>query len=74
MLFKIFRRYTFCPKISISLGCMNGSFGKNCMEKCGSNCISCNAVDGVCEFGCRPGWEGTFCEQSKFSNRLHSDI
>nr|XP_022309660.1 multiple epidermal growth factor-like domains protein 10 isoform X2 [Crassostrea virginica] len=44
-------------------GCMNGSFGKNCIERCGSNCISCNAVTGVCEIGCSPGYEGTFCEQ-----------
>ena len=49
-----------------SLGCMNGSFGRNCTARCGSNCISCNAVNGVCDFGCSPGWEGTFCEQGKF--------
>ena len=46
---------------------MNGSFGNNCIERCESNCLSCNAVSGVCEFGCNPGWEGDFCEKGKFS-------
>ena len=68
----------FALKLRISLGCNNGSFGKNCIETCGSNCISCNAVNGVCDQGCSLGWKGTFCEHGKFSrdpqNEIASDI
>ena len=53
---------------------MSGSFGKNCIERCRSNCISCNAVNGVCDLGCSVGWKGTFCEHGKFSRDWQKEI
>ena len=46
--------------------CLKGFYGKNCVESCGQNCLSCNAVNGFCDTGCRPGWKGIFCEKSMF--------
>ena len=45
------------------LACQSGRYGINCAKACGENCQSCNRFNGVCEFGCHPGWKGTFCKK-----------
>lgn len=44
--------------------CSDGYFGPNCREACNETCKSCNKTSGVCEYGCKPGWKGDFCETS----------
>lgn len=49
-----------------SLACNNWYFGTNCSTEC--NCLvePCNKVDGICPFGgCKEGWHGESCNQSK---------
>nr|XP_022326738.1 delta-like protein 1 isoform X2 [Crassostrea virginica] len=46
--------------------CQSGRYGISCTKACGQNCRGCNRFNGVCEFGCHPGWTGTFCEKRKF--------
>ena len=55
------------------LACQSGRYGISCAKACGQNCQGCNRFNGVCEFGCHPGWTGTFCEKrSKYSDILFS--
>lgn len=47
--------------------CDNGTFGRGCGHKCGEcfNSTQCNNIDGVCEFGCAPGFLGVLCKDGK---------
>lgn len=47
--------------------CTDGFFGRNCQEKCNETCLSCNMFNGVCDKGCRPGWEGNYCQSGMFN-------
>ncbi|XP_078330301.1 uncharacterized protein LOC111113226 isoform X2 [Crassostrea virginica] len=49
------------------LACQSGRYGISCAKACGVNCQGCNRFNGVCEFGCHPGWTGTFCEKRRSS-------
>ena len=54
------------------LGCKNsGVYGNNCTERCPTNCRDsfCHIQRGTC-FGCKPGWEGTFCDTGKIEIRI----
>lgn len=44
--------------------CYDGYFGLNCCGVCNEMCKSCNKILGVCEYGCKLGWKGDFCEIS----------
>lgn len=54
-------------KISLLIECDNGTFGRGCGHKCGEcfNSTQCNNIDGVCEFGCAPGFLGVTCKDGK---------
>lgn len=54
-------------KISLLIECDNGTFGRGCGHKCGEcfNSTQCNNIDGVCEFGCAPGFLGVLCKDGK---------
>lgn len=54
-------------KISLLIECDNGTFGQGCGHKCGEcfNSTQCNNIDGVCEFGCAPGFLGVLCKDGK---------
>lgn len=43
--------------------CNENYFGPNCELLCNTTCNRCNKTTGVCESGCYPGWEGTFCHE-----------
>lgn len=58
--------YTMIAVIFIS-ECTDGFFGRNCQEKCNETCLSCNMFNGVCDKGCRPGWEGNYCQSGMFN-------
>ncbi|XP_062571491.1 uncharacterized protein LOC134233533 [Saccostrea cucullata] len=48
--------------------CPIGHFGYNCEESCNINCRvrgRCNRVTGLCQGGCKDGWEGSRCDKSK---------
>lgn len=49
--------------------CPVGYFGQNCSEECINSytCDGCNNVSGLCDYGCRPGWIGYFCQKSTYS-------
>ena len=49
--------------------CANDAFGGNCSYTC-TRCSEgkgrlCDAVTGVCIYGCIPGYNGTNCSQGK---------
>ena len=54
--------------ILLILDCASGTWGVNCINKCGQcrNGTVCDAVNGECQFGCNPGWKGNPCNESKF--------
>lgn len=41
--------------------CNYGFFGQNCASQCFNTCKGCNNVDGACDRGCYPGWQGNNC-------------
>lgn len=48
--------------------CPGGFFGTNCSKQCGLNCDETNPCDrftGRCDGGCKPGWKGLYCNESK---------
>ena len=54
------------------LGCKNsGVYGNKCTVPCPSNCRDsfCHIQKGTC-FGCKPGWEGTFCDKGIIEIRI----
>lgn len=46
--------------------CPEGSFGRDCLEKCG-RCVNntCNHVNGSCSGPCQDRWEGERCLMAK---------
>lgn len=50
------------------IACRYGFFGQYCTKKCNSKCNGCNDVNGLCEYGCHPGWKGDYCDEG---NELH---
>lgn len=45
--------------------CEENYFGFGCKEMCNGTCNGCNKVTGVCDKGCKPGWKGIYCHESK---------
>lgn len=45
----------------ISLACPWGYYGQNCASKCKDRCMGCNNINGLCDYGCSPGWKGQNC-------------
>lgn len=57
-----FKNYKF-------LACQSGYFGYNCSYQCSPNCNvtnNCDRFTGQCDGGCKPGWTGITCDQSKY--------
>lgn len=53
--------------IVFHLECDDYFFGINCKQQCNPNCDGCNKKTGVCDTGCKPGWKGISCQESKTS-------
>ena len=64
-------KYCYSSRVIIYLcilDCDSGTWGVNCANNCGQ-CHSgtvCDAVNGECQLGCKPGWKGHLCNESKF--------
>ena len=65
-LFMLFNVYN--KSYIITVACLSGSYGESCTKRCGINCRRCNNVNGLCDSGCKPGWTGIVCEQSRIYN------
>lgn len=53
-----------------------GNFGENCSETCISSfaCDGCNNDSGLCDYRCRHGWIGYFCQKSKKLSYFNFDV
>lgn len=54
--------YFFTPE------CQSGYYGNDCSNQCSINCDvarTCNRFTGQCNEGCKQGWSGDTCDQSK---------
>lgn len=52
------------------LECQIGYYGKNCRHLCSAYCYvtsRCNKFTGKCDGGCKLGWIGNTCKESKFN-------
>ena len=51
----------------IFIECMLGKYGLNCASTCGQcgDVLGCSNIDGLCQTGCRPGFHGQLCKESK---------
>ena len=51
--------------ITLSIVCEPGKFEEECKEKCPSNCKhdSCDYSNGTCTQGCKPGYQGSMCNE-----------
>jgi hypothetical protein len=47
--------------------CESGRHGASCGMTCGKcrDELPCNSSTGICENGCKPGWDGKYCTQKK---------
>ena len=48
------------------IGCGTGTYGIDCNNTC-DHCRDkrCDSVSGICQYGCKPGWQGNHCDQGK---------
>lgn len=46
-----------------SSGCPKWFWGEDCAKNCPDKCTGCNNINGLCEYGCVPGWEGYLCNE-----------
>lgn len=68
--------------LNVFLECQFGYYGENCTNQCSMNCnvtSRCDRFTGSCDKGCKPGWTGYKCDQSKYTvkkqiNKYFSDI
>lgn len=51
--------------------CNDGTYGKNCNNTCGHCDPPCDKITGKCPHGCKPGYEGVFCNKSKTQSILY---
>ena len=65
---------TIIYTILSSTECDDGKYGTGCVMTCGqcADGLQCNKSTGVCETGCKPGWEGRFCNEKEIVGRGHS--
>ena len=62
-------QFMFC--ICFYSACPPGLYGANCEDRCECrNSAECDPVSGDCM--CAPGWYGVGCDQSKYTNQVHS--
>ena len=48
--------------------CPPGSSGFDCLNKCNTYCTGnelCNYMTGICDEGCKEGWDGPLCTTGK---------
>lgn len=46
----------------LNVACPYGFFGPDCADRCYESCDGCNRLNGSCDYGCNPGWQGNNCQ------------
>lgn len=52
-------------------GCSPGHYGLDCKDNCSGHCINnepCDHINGVCPSGCKDGYTGARCTNSKIQH------
>ncbi|GFO05130.1 multiple epidermal growth factor-like domains 10 [Plakobranchus ocellatus] len=62
------QRITFIESFkSLAIACEDGTYGPDCNQPCSANCVQstdvCNSIDGVCNGGCKPGYQAPLCNE-----------
>ena len=55
--------------------CPPGTFGFDCLNKCNTYCTGnelCNYMTGICDEGCKVGWDGPLCTTGKTNKCVKS--
>lgn len=54
----------------VPLDCDTGWYGEDCKEACGQcrDLDQCSNINGTCLIGCRAGFQGDFCNISKYNS------
>eukprot|EP00105_Crassostrea_gigas_P041994 XP_019926142.1 PREDICTED: multiple epidermal growth factor-like domains protein 10 [Crassostrea gigas] len=52
-----------CP-FFLHSACLHGFFGPDCADRCNATCNGCNNINGSCDHGCNPGWQGLGCQDA----------
>ena len=57
--------------------CYIGTYGDECGETCSEHCAgdqdSCHHVNGTCDLGCDPGYQGSNCTQGELVTKQNVD-
>lgn len=63
----------FCSKMYLE--CNQGTYGKDCLHRCGSciNQTNCHYVNGTCFEGCGPGYLGDKCVEGYIPPFKHNN-
>lgn len=46
----------------MNVACSHGFFGQDCADGINDTCDRCNNINGSCDSGCNPGWQGLECQ------------
>ena len=65
--------FSIYPLISVYLQeCDPGYYGHGCTAMCSEHCSgndkACNHINGTCDMGCDPGYQGDLCIQGDYDN------
>lgn len=50
------------PGVSSELCHIEEFFGPDCADRINDTCDRCNNINGSCDSGCNPGWQGLECQ------------
>ena len=67
-----------CYLCSNLTDCNPGYYGGGCGETCSEHCAGdqdfCDHVNGTCDLGCDPGYQGYYCIQGEYQHTYRGEI